>query len=141
MTKKKAATKLTALDPKLDPNVIYARGYITKAEADSGNLDKLARKVRLSNAGKDVEGIWAAFLSKEDLEAYDNNHSRGDRVRCILLNHALNFMPNPSWGRVIEGKTRGGERPEFLRDDQIELFKRTHEAYMKEYPREQEADA
>ena len=129
---------LTSVDPMLDPQAVFARGFITKAEAKAVDFSKFYCKVNLDTAGKDVEGIWAALITKEDRARYDSASSRNEAIRVVLFNHALCFHPNPSWGRVIEGKTNGGSRPVFHREDQVERFKATHATYLKEYPLKQE---
>lgn len=128
--------KLTPLHPKLDPETIYARGFVTKEEAENADISQLSSKVDLSDKGEDHEGIWAAFISKEDRALYDSN-SHGKTVRAVLLNHAVNFLPNPTWGRVITGKTNGTQRAAFDRNEQIPRFMETHVAYLQEYPPEE----
>jgi len=123
------------VDPALDPVAIFKRGFITRAESEAADLDKLASKVNLVDKNGEVEGIWVAFITAEDGKLY-NGTGQGETLRAVLLNHALHFFPNPSWGRVIEGKTKGSVRPVFTREDQIERFKATHEAYLKEFPPE-----
>lgn len=138
-TKKKVKTRpetLTSVDPALNPAEIFKRGYITKAESEAVDLNKFASKVNLKDQDGDAEGIWAAFLTLEDKAKYESSQSRGEKVRAILLNHAVCFFPNPTWGRVIEGTTNGDKRPEFLAADQIDRLMATHTAYSQEFPQE-----
>jgi len=122
------------VDPALDPVVIFKRGFITRAESEAADLDKIATKINLVDSAGESEGIWAALITPEDDARYINHASKGEIVRAVLLNHALHFFPNPSWGRVVEGKTNGSSRPIFRREDQIERFKATHKAYLAEFP-------
>lgn len=124
---------LTPVHPAFDPEAIFARGFVTKQESEAVELSDFASKVNLDDNDNDCEGIWVAFITKEDRALYDSK-SYGKPLRAVLLNHSLHFFPNPSWGRVIEGKTNGDSRPIFHRADQIPRFKETHEAYMREYP-------
>jgi hypothetical protein len=125
--------KLTCVHPALDPEAIYARGFVTKAESESVELSDFASKVNLDDNDGNCEGVWVAFITSEDRKLYDGS-STNKTLRAVLLNDALYFYPNRSWGRVITGKTNGQNRPVFHQADQIERFKATHAAYMKEYP-------
>lgn len=133
--KKKVKTRpevLTSVHPALNPAEIFKRGFITVAESKAVDLNRFASKINLKDRGGDTEGIWAAFLTLEDKAKYESNQSRGETVRALLLNDAVCFFPNPTWGRIVTGKTNGSKRPEFLADDQVESLKATHEAYVKE---------
>lgn len=136
-TKQKAKTRpevLTSVDPKLDPAEIFKRGFITKAESEAVDFSKFASKINLKDTDEQVEGIWAAFLTLEDKARYESSQSTGELIRAVLLNHALCWFPNGTWGRVVEGKTNGNRRPTFLAADQTERFMATHAAYSKEFP-------
>jgi hypothetical protein len=70
------------------------------------------RKLRLHNKGGDSEGIWIALQDK-DMEKYEKEYTGKDyETVAILLNNALNFYPNSSWGMYIPVKFRGEDRPE-----------------------------
>jgi len=125
--------KFTTVDDRLDPEKIFARGFITREESEAVELAKFSSKINITDEDGENEGIWAAIISEEDRALYDGS-TVGETLRVVLTNHALMFMPNPSWGRVIEGKTNGGKRPIFIREDQLPRLKKTHEAYLEEYP-------
>lgn len=69
------------------------------------------RKVRIHRDGGDGEGLWAAF-SDEGLKDYADDNSHGKVIPCILVNSAINFYPNNSWGLYIPVTTNGSTRPE-----------------------------
>lgn len=125
---------MTSVHPNLNPEAIFERGFITKEEAEVVELSNFGSKINLADRDGEIEGIWVAFLTEEDKKRYNNDGSSGEDIRCILLNHALCFYPNPTWGRMLVGKTNGSQRPVFKADDQIEHLKNTHEAYINEYP-------
>ena len=133
----------TPIDEALDPNVIFERGFVTKEEMNATDLSKLASKVRIEAADGDGrlpegEGIWAALISQEDRDLYDGT-TVGQTIRAVLLNPSFMFA-EPTWGRVIVGKTNGGSRPIFKREEQVPRFIETHEAYMTEFPRKEKSD-
>ena len=125
--------KYTPVHEALDPNVIYERGFVTREESEAVEMGKFGSKVQLYDPDGDGEGIWVAFISQEDRALYDGN-TNGETLRAVLLNHAVCFFPNPTWGRVITGKTKGSNRPHFKSEDQVERLKKTHDAYLDEYP-------
>jgi hypothetical protein len=125
---------MTPLTDKLDPEAIFARGFITREEAESVELKDFAHKVQLDADG-DIENIWIALLTQEDKDLYNNDDSKGEEIKGILLNHALCFYPNPTWGRMVVGKTNRTDRPIFLAGDQVERLETTHAAYMEETDR------
>lgn len=133
---------MASLHSNLNPEAVFKRGFVTKEESESVELSCFGSKLNLVDSEGDSEGIWGAFITEEDRKKYNDNSSSGEEVRCILLNHAVCFFPQPSWGRVLTGKTKGSSRPIFKAADQIERLKETHGAYLKEYllPKE-EADA
>ena len=126
-------TKCTTVHPALDPEAIFERGFITREEAEAVELAKFSSKINLTDEDGEREGIWGAIITVEDRMLYGGN-TVGETLRIVLTNHALMFHPDPSWGRVIEGKTNGDKRPIFMRTDQLPRLKETHEAYLKEYP-------
>lgn len=130
---------LTPIVPNLDPNAIIERGFVSQKETEDHDLSALSGKVNLFDDENDPEGIWAAFVSKEDRALYEGSGT-GEEIHAVLLNHALAFYPNPTWGRVIIGKTNGTNRPVFHRKDQVERFKATHEAYCAEFPMTQKPE-
>jgi len=125
---------MTRVHPNLDPEKIFERGFITQKEAETVELSDFGSKINLVDPEGEIEGIWVAFLTEEDKKKYNDDRSSGEEIRCVLLNHALCFYPNPTWGRMLVGKTCGPQRPTFQFDDQVEHLKATHEAYVQEYP-------
>jgi hypothetical protein len=124
--------KYTEIVKGLDPNKVYERGFITQEEAKLLK-EQGSGKINLVADDGGTEGIWSMLISKEDADLFGDDSSVGKEINVILANHALCFFPNPSWGRVITGKTNGQSRPVFQGKDQIDQFIRTHEAYTKEY--------
>lgn len=110
---------------------IFERGFVTAAEVKLVSFQEMAVKVNLIDDEGDSEGIWLALITERDREAY-SSRSTGEEIRGVLLNHALAFFPNPTWGRVIKGTTQGVSRPVFKREDQLERLVKTHQAYVEE---------
>jgi len=121
--------KVTSVDPALDPKAIFERGFVTKEEASKVDLGKFSCKINIQDKGLDSEGIWVALITMEDGALYNSDVSHGAIIQCILLNDSLHFMPNRTWGRVIQAKTNGKNRPICERDEQLPLFMRTQNAY------------
>lgn len=61
------------------------------------------------NGGANGEGIWAV-ISAKDFMVYQKNQNGGMFV-AKLVNHAVEFFPNASWGLYIVGEFRGEYRP------------------------------
>jgi len=122
---------MTPVTDKLNPEAIFARGFITREEAELVELKDFAHKVQLDADG-DIENIWIALLTEEDRALYNNDDSKDEEIRGILLNHALCFYPNPTWGRMVVGKTNRTDRPIFRAEDQIDHLSATHAAYVEE---------
>ncbi len=121
---------MKSLHPKLNPEAIFERGFVTTEETHAVDLGKFGSKINLEDEDGEREGIWIAFITEEDRELYHGN-TTGETVRGVLLNHALCFTPNPTWGRVLIGKTNGDQRPIFKRADQLEHLMATHDEYLK----------
>lgn len=66
-------------------------------------------KVTLSYDGFNTEGIWAV-VSDKDLEDIKNHKSTGYFI-CMLVNNAICFYPNNSWGLHVVAKFNGDARP------------------------------
>lgn len=126
-------SQYTPVHPALDPKTIFERGFVTNVEIEAIDLAKFGCKVRLVDDDGNGEGIWGAIITNEDRALYEGT-TVGETFRIILLNNALCFHPNHSWGRVLEGKTNGSKRPIFKHVDQIPRFKETHDAYLEEHP-------
>jgi hypothetical protein len=83
----------------------------TKFEFDPFPVkDENMRKIRIHVNGEDGEGIWAAF-SDEGVKKYDSD-VRGETIPAILVNDALAFYPNRSWGLYLPVVLQGGSRPD-----------------------------
>jgi len=120
----------------MDAEKIIKRGFILKSEREEVMKDDNFSKVNLVDSEGDSEGIWISIIKGK--EHYDNNNSSGDTIYGVLANHALCFFPNPTWGRVIHFKTNGNQRPTSCSSEQIDRLKSTHEAYLQEWPQEEE---
>lgn len=73
---------------------------------DEKNLIKL----NLNRDGKaNGEGIWVVISEKDRID-HDANKSGGMFVGK-LVNHAIRFYPNASWGLYVVGEFRGFNRP------------------------------
>lgn len=92
----------------LQVSEIIARGYIKKEESEL--LDSnLIRKINLIDDDGDGESIWVNLLNSEGTNIYDGK-SHGDHIYGVLLNNAVVFLPNQSWGVVIKIITQGENR-------------------------------
>lgn len=127
--------KYTSIHEKLDPNAIFERGFITKAESGVLDIFECRYKLRVHDGKYAHEGLWGAILTKEEHEIYFSSSS-GEPLRVILLNYNIQLLPHSAWGLVITGATDGKEAPLFRRDDQIDRLKAINAAYLKEYPYE-----
>lgn len=128
---------MKAIHKEIDPKAVFERGFVTKKETESTDIAKASGKVNLVDSGGESEGIWIAFLDKESKARYDNDSSSVE-FWGVLLNDALHYLPNRSWGRVVSGKTNGSYRPRLSVEAQVEKFKATNEAYSAEFLPEKE---
>jgi hypothetical protein len=125
--------KLTPICEGIDPGVIFARGFITTEEAEILDRANVLGKVSSIDSNGDREGIWVTFVTEEDRKLYDDDTSVGEKISVVLMNHALCFCPNGTWGRVITGVTAGSSNPVIKAQEQIERFEATHTAYVDYY--------
>jgi hypothetical protein len=110
---------------------IRKRGFISKIESEKINNYLILRKVALYDVDGSEESIWIGILTENDCKLFDS----GEEVKVILLNHAVCFYPNYTWGRIIKVKNKKA-----YRNEQISEFKRTENSYHKEYKPEIESE-
>lgn len=126
---------ITNITEELDAQLIFERGFVTNEEAKAVTLSVFSSKVNLEDDEGQIEGIWLALITEEDRTLYEES-SIGKKIRGVLLNDGLAWYPHKTWGRVIEGVTKGNSRPVFIAEDQVPAFKKTHDAYEEEYGHE-----
>ena len=115
---------------------IIKRGFITKEEQDEVMDDKYLTKVDIVNNQDDgSEGIWCSVITDKNLKLYNSN-SFEKEIYVVLSNHALEWMPNPTWGMVVKATTKGKSRPIVQAEEQEQYLAKIYKAYKREWEKE-----
>jgi hypothetical protein len=110
---------------------VYKRGYLTKEEVPLVDMTKTF-KINLIDEYGQSEGMWSVYLTDKVKKDYDKN-VEGLVLPCILINNALCYFPNRSWGIVVNARTTGQGRPVAYATEHIEKVKSFYKEYRRNY--------